>query len=669
LNAKNGSVFLGDNTGHIIDRIDYAMVPNGYVIQKNGELTEISAALSPDFPNTIEGITQFQKTLKAPSDLILNEVMTNNTQILLHNGANAYSWIELRNNSKSAIDLSEYTISKSFNALNAVALPSVTLQPGQFIVLMASGDKQLSTSSYHHIDLKLTGDESVYLFKGTLLKDSLFAAGIKPNDSYGRAKDGGFIYMEQPSPNAENNAGYRAISLGAQSTLPSGVYDQSVIDLSLLASGKVYYTTDGETPTTRSTFYNQPINLKKTSVIKAITVEEGKMPSAMMTYTYVLNEGFTLPVVSLTMDDDQFRNLQANPWNTDLEYPGHIAYFDTDGGFSSSCGVQLFGGSTRGLSKKSFAIKFKQEYGEDKLNYKVFDTRDFSVFDTLVLRSGSQDYSTTFFRDILSSSVMEDSQTVEVQAYTSVILYINGNYWGLYDFREKVDEDFVATHYNVDESTASVVRVDGIVSAGNKSTYNKLMAFVSNHDLSIPANYATVQTWLNIDSYIDFWISNTFTTNNDMINTRFISSTHYDEGRLHMVYYDQDYAWYYPNRSYYDFMTDPAGMSRLKVSTLLNRRLFASEAYRTRFLERLSLSLRTVWKEETVLAKFDTLVATLRPEIKRDFMRWKLNPNDWEKNVEDLREFIEVRTEILLKQTRTYFKLSNADFEKYFGGL
>jgi len=670
LNAQSGSVFLTDGSGHIIDRIDYSMVPNGYALQRSGDLIEFSPALSPGQSNTLAGINAFQNTLKTPTGLIINEVMTINTTLMLHNGANAYAWIELKNNSTSAIDLSEYTISESFNVLNAVALPNKILQPNEFIVVMASGDANLSTSEYQHIDLKIKGDKSLYLFHGDQLQDTIFAAQVPKNTSYGRALDKGFIYMEVASPKAENNAGLRAVSLSVKSSVESGVFTSSTLNLDLLSSGKVYYTTNGETPTTNSNQYTQPIQLSKTSVIKTINIEEGKVPSEVLSYTYVLNENLTLPVVSLTLDPDQFKYLQSHVWDTDLEFGGHIEYYPLEGeGFSINCGVQLFGGTARGYPKKSFSITFEEQYGEDKLNYQVFENRDFSVYDTLVLRAGSQDYYTTFFRDILASSVMEDSTTVEVQAFKTTILYINGQYWGLYDISEKVDDDFVATHFNVDEATASVVRMGGTVSAGDKKTFNTLMSYLASHDVKSTENYEYVKTLLNIDSYIDFWVAELFTTNNDIINYRFVSSTAYDEGRLHMIFYDLDNGWYYPNRAYYEFMINPEGMSEFHVNSLINRRLFENDEFRIRFLERLSLGLKTLWKEETVLAKLEVIYQSVRPEITRDFLRWKLDPSVWEGNVDFLRNFIKKRTGYLLKQTKAFFNLSAADYEYYFGDL
>lgn len=675
LSSKNGSVFLADNTGHLIDRVDYAEIENGYSIQKTNGLSIVSPAISPGYPNTIQGITAFQNTLIEPDELIINEVMTKNNSTLLHNGANAYSWVELKNNTDHAVTLSDYALSDSDNRMDAVTLPNVQLLPGEMIVLMASGNAALSTAQYRHLDLKLSGDESVYLFHGNRICDSLFAALTALDVSYGRSSAHGFTYMTQSTPKQENIDGSRAVSISAQSDKAAGVYEETSLAVNLSGEGTIHYTTDGSTPTRNSPVYASELIINHTTVLKTVTLEEGKLPSAMTSLTYVINEGLSLPVVSLSIDAGRFNDLNRHPDDLDYEVPAHVEYFDGQEGFSVDCGIQLFGGSARYFPKKSFSLEFKSKYGTDQLEYPVFSKRDYSVFDTLVLRSGSQDYKTTFFRDLLGSSVMEDSETVEVQAYQSVVLFINGQYWGLYDFREKVDDDFIATHKNVDESTVSIVRIDGSVAAGTRTDYDNMMRYVRTHDLSIDANYDHLATLLNMDSYIDFWIGEIFTANNDMLNIRFYSSPAYDDGRLSMIFYDLDFAWYFPWRDFYAYMTDPEGMHINPgmpgpiVSTELNRALFTSEKFKTRFLERLSLNLATIWNEETVMAKLETLVTDLGPEIRRDFIRWDQDPETWDGNVEVIRTFIRKRTATLLKQTKAFFGLSTAEYQHYFGGL
>ncbi|TFG81683.1 MAG: hypothetical protein E4G74_03790, partial [Erysipelotrichales bacterium] len=317
--------------------------------------------------------------------------------------------------------------------------------------------------------------------------------------------------------------------------------------------------------------------------------------------------------------------------------------------------------------KKSFELNFRSEYGPGVLNYQVFPNRDFSVFNKLVLRSGSQDYNGAFFRDILGSELMEPSTTVEVQAYKSIILYINGRYWGIYDIREKVDEYFVATHFNVEKETANVVRADSSVSYGSMSGIYKIINYAGSHDMSLSSNYQYILDRLDINSYIDFWVAETYSTNNDIINTRYINSSVYDNGKYKMVFYDLDFAFYRYARNYYAFMIDPAGMSDLKVSTMLMRNLMKNATFRSTFVQRLKTNMEEIWNQANVSSKIEMLYEKMQPEMPRDHARWDIPTSDWEEEVDKLRNFVAVRTQYLMNQTKSFFNLSDAEFREIFG--
>ena len=111
----------------------------------------------------------------------------------------------------------------------------------------------------------------------------------------------------------------------------------------------------------------------------------------------------------------------------------------------------MFGGQSRELDKKSFALKFNSSTG-GKLHYKVFDNKDLVEFNTLVLRSGSQDQTSSMIRDEFNSTMLINYGTLDAQAAKPVVLYINGKYWGVYFLREKINTDFIENNYNADGS-------------------------------------------------------------------------------------------------------------------------------------------------------------------------------------------------------------------------
>lgn len=155
LRSTNGVIVLG-HKNKIIDHVEYQGVINGFAkIWINGKWAD-STSISPGFPNDDAGINEFAKHHQPyKSGLLINEVMNRNTKYLPHNGANTYDWIELYNHSGSTIDLSEYTLSTSLNDPLRYALPSISLAPGEYFVVIASGDPNLSTQTYTHVNFKL----------------------------------------------------------------------------------------------------------------------------------------------------------------------------------------------------------------------------------------------------------------------------------------------------------------------------------------------------------------------------------------------------------------------------------------------------------------------------------------------------------------------------------
>ena len=115
---------------------------------------------------------------------------------------------------------------------------------------------------------------------------------------------------------------------------------------------------------------------------------------------------------------------------------------------------------------------------------------------------------------------------VDVQDYVSIVLYINGKYWGIYFIREKVDETFVSNHYNVNatKTDTSILRIDGEVKSGTDKKYNSMISFINSNSLSNSKNYEKIKKQIDIQSFSDFWIGEIYTANYDILNTRYFSN-------------------------------------------------------------------------------------------------------------------------------------------------
>ena len=672
LDGKFGTIYLSNKEGKIIDKLEYDYLANGVAeVLIDNEYHETSI-ISPGYLNNDEGVKEFQeKYLEMPKTLVINEIMNNNTSFLAQNGYNFYDWIELYNNSEEEINLKDYTLTTTTNNIALYELPDVVLKPNEYYIIMASGDTNLSNNTYIHANFKLSDTDSLYLYKGKTVVDSMVINNVPLNYSYGRGLDNGFFYMENPTPLKQNKVGVREISFAPTFSIEAGIYnDVENVTLELYSNGDIYYTLDGSNPTTYSKKYTEPIVLTKTSVVKAATIEQGKIKSDIITKSYIINENHTIPVVSMSLNNSDFNKLIYNSWNN-IEVSGNLELFEEEGGFNTPCGISLFGGSARGFSKKSFGIRFKSKYGAGSLNYKLFPNRDTSVYQSIVIRSGSQDYSNAFIRDIVGTSLVDDYTDVDVQAYKTVVLYVNGSYYGVLNVREKVNADFVANHYNVDPNKVNLLQGTNEMQSGSKVFYNNIINYVRTHNMSLDSSYEGLEKLVDIQNIIDYWIAEIYVANYDSINIRYFSHPDIDEGRMKMIFFDLDYAWYWFRTNYFTYITNPSGISTLggPINTDLVRLSLKNSKFRTLFLERLQYNLENTWKTENVLKRIDEIYEKFLPEMERNQKRWGLSLANWKNEVESLREFAKKRPSYIMQQARSFFGMSRDEYNKYFGGI
>ena len=673
LSSRNGTIILSRN-GKIVDRHVYENLSGGMAEIRNHDGSySVSSLISMGEENTPDGIAAFQKKyLTMPTGLVVNELMSQNDSYLEQNGNRTYDWIELYNNSSESIQLSEYSLNQNTDSQMRYTLNDVSLPPYGYYVVMCSGNTLLSNQSYQHVGFKLSEVDNVYLYHNDEIADSVAYADLPYGYSYGRGESEGFFYFDTPTPLYGNGTGVRSMQSPVEYSANPGVYDDvEEVVVELFANGTIHYTTDGSIPDETDPIYESPLHLKETSVIKAKSYAAGSLSSEMMCASYIINEHHTLPVMSVSLNPSYFNDLNWNPNVIGLQREAYAELYEDGSSFSIPCSMACFGGNTRSHRKKSYALRFNDEWGEKYLEYPLFDKEDNSIYESVVLRTGSNDWDVAYMRDILASELLNGNSNVDVQDYKIVVLYINGQYWGLYNIREKINTAFFSEKYNIPKDDMNILRIDYDVTSGSYAPYNRIREYANTHSMANDEYYEELTKMIDIDNFIDYWISESFISNNDIVNCRFWNSPYFNDGKFRWILYDTDLGWYNIRVDYYwGYMLNAEGIGQLSsFENDILRSIFNSPRFRERWLERMSYMVQNIWNADNVIARINEIHDTILPEMYRNQERWGLTMEEWEENVQYLRDFAIKRTDYFLNTTKNYFGLSESRMKELFPGI
>lgn len=627
-------------------------------------LQSLSYTATPGYDNSPEGYEQFLSASDAHGALVINEAVLYNLDYYEQHHE-FYDWVELKNCSDEPVNLADYYLTDSLNDPCQFSLPEKTLQPGEFYIVFCSGDVSLSTSHCTHAPFAISAEgEALYLFSSDgSLSDRMFIHHTPYGGSYGRLSEGsGFYYFDRPSPEKENREGYRSIAALPETDVPQGVYNDIVeLEVELLGEGQIYYTLDGSVPDLESQLYTEPLVLDQTTIIRAISVVDGKVDSDCASFSYFINEGHSLPVVSLVCEpDDMFSagqgGIYANP-AVDKEVDASVAFFGEEGEFASDCAVTLHGASSRKMwQKKSFKLIFRSRYGGD-LNYDVFQTGEITSFHSILLRGGGIS-SMHIVRDELGSEVADavcDSALALDTRYC--VLYINGEYFGVYALREAYSEKYVADHTGSHEKNVTIARAP--VKFGE---LYELFEYIIHHDMTDPECYAYASDRLDMASLANWMALEAYFNNFDIAgNIRYIKGD-VPDSKWRLALFDLDIS-----------MTSVyAGWEQVfqpgyQIGQVTNS-LRKSPQFRQTVLECASTLYHNGLTDSYMLSVYDDIIAQIDPEMERDCLRWRNSLDLWNWNVQVQRSrFCPERTSWWLKSLSDEFDFSEEEMQTYFG--
>ncbi len=470
----------------------------------------------------------------------------------------------------------------------------------------------------------------------------------------------------------------------------------------------------GFSSTFHVTPYYLPVNpVFKGTVVRAKAFKEGALGSKVSTSTYFVNDmgrhRYKLPVISISLgkcdlfdyengiytagtDYDTWRlNNPDEPHNwltlanfhrkgDAWEKRSHFEFYEVDSTFpqlSQDIGLRIHGHEARRRPHKSLRLYAHGEYGEAYFNHKFFEDMPDAQFKRLILRNSGQDYYHTFLRDAAMQTIFKDLN-FDTQAYQPAIVFLNGEYWGILNIRERYDKYYFERVYEVDPENIDYITNLNEVNEGDMVHYNETISYIDEHGLGEDEHYQYIQTRIDVDNFRDYQIANIFADNHDWPGNNLdywrLRTAEYqpeapygNDGRWRWIMYDMDFGFglFDPDEAVQHntlaFATATGGVEypNPEWATFLLRKFLENYSFRISFINRFADLLNTMFLPANVVGIMDELKQAIEPEMPEHILRWKnlINTADWHTKLAVFNDFAELRPGYQRQHIQEYFNL------------
>jgi CotH kinase protein/Chitobiase/beta-hexosaminidase C-terminal domain/Lamin Tail Domain/Secretion system C-terminal sorting domain/Right handed beta helix region len=622
--------------------------------------------------------------------IVINELMASNLKSVpeLNDYSDFPDWIEIKNSSNKFVDISSHGLSDDALDLQKWIFPENTyLSPNEHLILWADnldklpGKKEIRpwypgdiafTTKYYHLNFKLSKSGETVLLSddnGEII-DSLTYQNQLTDVSFGRGKTGkqseGWYFYTFPSPGSENN-GLGVVEkkkLDSPEFLPeSGMYQNNIsVKLnSADADAYILYTTDGNYPTINSKTYSNPIEINENTVIHAIALKDGFLGSDIVSSAYLIGEKEEdVPIVHLYMNQKYLFSTDNGIYQNTLkerEIPVNMDIYDGNDTGRFSVGVRIGGENIFRFAQKPLNIYTDKDYGTEVIEQKIFPDSKRRKFDRIYLRNAGDDWANTFILDAFQREIFKNDFSNPTQNYTPSIVYINGEYFGIHNIREKVTSDFFIENYNAKEGQIDHLEVNGAVIEGDSTDFLKISEYIKNteNDLANSELYKLVEENIDVSSFIDFLIFQIYSVNTSWGHNREYWRNKAQENKWEWILVDLDRGFNMANveMNYLQKMYDENSMFRS---------LLKNDKFKQQFIGRFQLYLNTIFTPTNINEIVDRMKKKIEALMPNHIKRWASSGGisslaKWESNVEKLKQFGAERHPIMTQDLRDFFGL------------
>lgn len=509
-----------------------------------------------------------------------------------------------------------------------------------------------------------------------------------------------------------------------------GIYSKALeVKLTADPGYTIYYTTDGSDPKTNGKKYSSPIKVQEStgnvgyltqsiassfryaapsSQIVGTTIKayakNGSNIIDTVTNTYIVSSDFAnnynLPSISISIKPTDFAtssgiyvSVMNDPFGTKERKVAFFELFDRSGSKVAGQYIELsmHGNGSLGNQQKSFRMYFKKDANPDvlnnpgKLKYDIFEGRvydssneNIDSYKRLLLRNSGNDCTCSMLRDALMQRICK-GMNVDYMETQPATVFINGEFWGLYNIRERYDAKYFESHYGVLEENFVMLEApsplksntskppyevnDGL--PGDEVPFNNLVSYARNHDLSNATYYNYVANQVDVDSLIDFYICNLYFCNIDWPSNNikvWRNKNPEDPSGLdtkwRFVLLDMDHGCSYANDYKFDMM------NRINNNSILSDLMYAllaNNGFKQKFIDRFDYVTKNIFTVNKMTALLDDMSKEIRPIVSLHSQRWStsgFSTSKWNSEISKIKTFLENRTHYATKQFNEYFNLA-----------
>ncbi|GAB2787587.1 hypothetical protein GCM10027275_35500 [Rhabdobacter roseus] len=448
----------------------------------------------------------------------------------------------------------------------------------------------------------------------------------------------------------------------------------------------------------RDPFYIPSFPVDKGTVVRAAAYKEGALPSQIVTHSYFFTptgtNKYTFPILSLTIPErslfdyqtgiytagrrfDQERennpSFNAAPCNlanysnsgSAWEREGNAELFvGTSAAFNQPVGVRIHGGCSRFSQIKSLRL-----YSGGNFNYPIFSDYPSLIHRNLLARNSGQDWNLTLFRDAFLHKMVQHLH-FDTQASQPSIVFMNGEYWGIHNLRERHDNHYVERVYGVDGDNLDMYQFNWNtppeLEEGTSAAYNAFSAFIQNNTFADAAKYDSVRNWIDMNNFIDYQATQIYAANTDWPhnNVRIWrlrvpyqpNAPRGHDGRWRWMLFDTDFGL---------GQAQPISHNTLEHATANNestrvlRRMLDNTTFRTDFISRFTDLLNSTFLPARTVPMLEQTKQLYAPEMEAHITRWANIPNfaTWEASVDVIKSFLEQRAGHVRNHLRSRFNL------------